>query len=181
LPTLHLPQLALITPQLSMIKIREAGADDLKSIQDIDQSLFGSESYPLFVLRQFLDISNGLLKVAEVEEEVIGYSIGHYNTETAEGWMLSLGVLPEYRGKEIGQKLSIHLIREIEEKGAAKIFLTVHPDNNPAIRTYQKLGFVKHQHKEDYYLDNSPRILMLRKPMPSGKGKSFSAQTQAQG
>lgn len=148
-----------------MIKIREAGPDDLRTIQDIDQSLFGSESYPLFVLRQFLDITNGLLKVAEVEEEVIGYSIGHFNTETSEGWMLSLAVLPEFRGKEIGQQLSSHLIREIEEKGADKIFLTVHPDNNPAIRTYEKLGFVRHQHKKDYYQDNSPRIVMLRKPI----------------
>lgn len=148
-----------------MIKIREAGPDDLRTIQDIDQSLFGSESYPLFVLRQFLDITNGLLKVAEVEEEVIGYSIGHFNTETSEGWMLSLAVLPEYRGKEIGQQLSSNLIREIEEKGADKIFLTVHPDNNPAIRTYEKLGFVRHQHKKDYYQDNSPRIVMLRKPI----------------
>lgn len=154
-----------------MIKIREAGPDDLRTIQAIDQSLFGSESYPLFVLRQFLDITNGLLKVAEVEEEVIGYSIGHYNTETAEGWMLSLAVLPEYRGKEIGRQLSDHLIREIEEKGADRIFLTVHPDNNPAIRTYEKLGFEKHQHKKDYYQDNSPRIVMLRKPMSAGNLK----------
>lgn len=152
-----------------MIKIREAGPDDLRTIQDIDQSLFGSESYPLFVLRQFLDITNGLLKVAEVEKEVIGYSIGHYNTETSEGWMLSLAVLPEYRGKEIGQQLSCHLIREIEEKGADKIFLTVHPDNNPAIKTYEKLGFVRHQHKKDYYQDNSPRIVMLRKPVSTQK------------
>lgn len=164
-----------------MIKIREAGPDDLKSIQDIDQSLFGSDSYPLFVLRQFLDITNGLLKVAEVEEEVIGYSIGHYNTETSEGWMLSLAVLPKFRGKEIGRKLSNHLIREIEGKGADRIFLTVHPDNSPAIRTYEKLGFVKHQHKNDYYQDNSPRIVMLREPVASGNIKPSLSTKQPKG
>ncbi|MCC9168291.1 GNAT family N-acetyltransferase [Pontibacter harenae] len=144
------------------LSIRKANLDDLLAIRKIDKHLFNYESYPVFVLRQFLDITNGLVKVAALAEETVGYTIGHYNQETAEAWVLSLGVMPGHRGKQIGQKLQQELLNDIAAKGASKITLTVHPENASAIRIYEKSGFVKTEAQQDYYLDGTPRLLMVK-------------------
>jgi [ribosomal protein S18]-alanine N-acetyltransferase len=61
-----------------MLIIRQAQLSDLRDVKAIDQLLFGADSYPLFVLRQFYDISGEYLLVAETESEVVGYMLAHY-------------------------------------------------------------------------------------------------------
>lgn len=146
-----------------MSKIRKAELSDLRAVKAIDQHLFGKDSYPLFVLRQYYDISSDLLKVAEVSGEIAGYILAHYDLQQAQGWLLSLGVLPEHRGSRIGERLMSACVAEMAARGAHKLMLTVHPDNTPGIRIYTRLGFEVREELADYYLDDSPRLLMSRK------------------
>ena len=140
--------------------IRTAEIEDLKQVKAIDQSLFKEDSYPVFALRQLLDITNGLMKVAVLEDKIVGYIIGHHNRDEQEAWFLSLGVLPHYRGNKIGEGLTVALTEDVAERGAKDIFLTVHPENKPGRSLYNKLGFKNHQTSEDYYLDGLPRLIM---------------------
>ncbi|GAB3201065.1 ribosomal-protein-alanine N-acetyltransferase [Pontibacter aydingkolensis] len=144
------------------LQIRPAQLQDLTAVKAVDELLFGQDTYPLFALRQLLDITGDLLLVAEFNESIIGYAIGHYNSETKTAWFLSLGVLPEFRGQSIGEKLIDSLIETVEAKGATAIYLTVDPVNKSGFRLYEKLGFVQHHSKHNYYLDGMPRIVMVR-------------------
>lgn len=142
------------------IRIQPATLADLKTVKHIDETLFGADTYPMFVLRQLYDITAGLLKVAVVENQVVGYAIAHLDHETGNAWFLSLGVLPNFRGRGIGELLTKTLLQEVSTKGANKALLTVHPDNQAGISIYKRLGFKEKSTTPDYYLDNTPRIVM---------------------
>ena len=144
------------------VTILPATVQHLKAVKAIDETLFGTDTYPLFALRQLLDIAGGLFKVAVVDEHIVGYAIGHYDSVSGDAWFLSLGVLPGYSGKGIGQELTSILIKEVEEKGAKRICLTVLPDNKYGIRLYERLGFVEDHLEDDYYGDGVARIIMVR-------------------
>lgn len=56
--------------------------------------------------------------------------------------VLSMAVLPEYRGQGIGTFLLNEMIRIARESGFTSLSLSVDP-NNPALRLYERHGFVK--------------------------------------
>jgi [ribosomal protein S18]-alanine N-acetyltransferase len=143
-----------------MLCIRNARLDELPTIKAIDQQLFGKESYPLFVLRQFYDTAPDYLLTAEYSGQVAGYMLAHYDSSRAVGWLLSLGVLPEQRGKRIGEKLMAACMARLEAQGATTLYLTVHPSNAAGIHIYSRLGFAVAEAFPDYYFDGTPRLLM---------------------
>lgn len=60
---------------------------------------------------------------------------------------LSIAVLPQYRGMGIGTALMSHLIEAVSQRAAA-ISLSVSA-SNPAMRLYQRCGFVEHSRERD--------------------------------
>ncbi|PYJ57928.1 MAG: GNAT family N-acetyltransferase [Verrucomicrobia bacterium] len=55
---------------------------------------------------------------------------------------LGMGVLREYRGQGIGQRLAERAIAQAKGIGLERIELDAYASNEPAIRLYEKLGFV---------------------------------------
>ncbi len=143
-----------------MIKIREAKIDELDKISELDKEAFEGIAYPQFVLRQFRDICQGYFLVAETpEHDIAGYILGHLDSKSKTGWILALAVSANHRKLGIGKELTEELITHLKEMDTQKIKLTVHPDNN-AIELYEKLGFVTVGREENYYGDNTPRLIM---------------------
>jgi [ribosomal protein S18]-alanine N-acetyltransferase len=64
---------------------------------------------------------------------------GYVDNETP---ILGIAMLPEYRGKGIGSLLLEGIMKEAKASGYKKISLSVDP-NNPALRLYERFGFVK--------------------------------------
>ncbi|TDU40494.1 ribosomal protein S18 acetylase RimI-like enzyme [Gelidibacter sediminis] len=154
-----------------MITLRKATLKDLESIHQIETLSFKDGSYPLFVLRQFFDISNEYFYVAEKHHRVVGYALGNHTKTLNQGWILSLGVHPDYRGQNIGKQLTEKLVEILEYNFSSEICLTVHPDNSSAIKIYEALGFENTKSYDAYYGKNEPRLLlkklMLTKPFNS--------------
>lgn len=145
-----------------MIEITQASIEDIPAVKIVDELSFSDDSYPTFVLRQFVDISSKYFLLAKNNNEVIGYVIGNLIKESNIGWVLSLGVHPKARGKNIGSTLTKALIDLIDESNCDGIYLTVHPNNVSAVRIYEKLGFKVIEKVSNYYLDNGDRLLMGR-------------------
>lgn len=146
-----------------MIIIEKAQLQDLDSILKIEQAVFKTDSYPPFVLRQLFDISGDYFVVAKENNTVLGYVLGGLNTKTKQGWVLSLGVGRNARGKGLGKLLMEKLIETLKEANTNKIALTVYPDNKPAIKIYKNLGFKGDKILDNYFLDNEKRIVMTLK------------------
>jgi ribosomal-protein-alanine N-acetyltransferase len=146
-----------------MITIQTVKAEDLKEVLALEQLVFNAGSYPAFVIRQLFDISNSLFIVAKENNKILGFAVGALNTNNQKAWVLSLGVHPEARGKQIGKKLTNKLVNLLKDENCLEICLTVHPDNAAAINIYKELGFKGETIIEDYFLENEKRIIMTLK------------------
>ena len=101
--------------------------------------------------------------VAEQDGKTVGAAwtriipaYGNIDDKTPE---LAISVLPEYRGKGIGTALMAYLFELLRERGYRRTALSVQ-QNNPAVRFYQRLGYVitdeklDHVGHEDYIMVN---------------------------
>src|SRR5439155_1190429 len=57
--------------------------------------------------------------------------------------VVALTVLEAYRRKGLGEALMRALLRGAAVGGLSEVWLSVRPDNTPAVRLYEKLGFVR--------------------------------------
>lgn len=146
-----------------MMIIRKARLEDLDSIHQIEMLSFNDGSYPKFVLRQLFDISQDYFLVAEEEDQVMGYALGNIIKNTHQGWVLSLGVHPEARGKKLGSLLTQQLMDILANGLSTEILLTVHPDNAAALKIYEALGFKATGTFDNYYNDHETRMVMKKK------------------
>ena len=73
---------------------------------------------------------------------------GYYDDQTPS---LSISFLPEFRGQGLGQQLVTAMLDLLKAKGYSSVSLSVSKDN-PALRFYQRLGFVKVEEREEDYL-----------------------------
>lgn len=90
---------------------------------------------------------NGLLLVAELNSEIIGYLMASIQDRTAlfkvNKWahIHDIFVEKNFRGRGIGRKLIKTTKRFFKKKGLKYLELEVHPKNTQAMRNYEKLGF----------------------------------------
>ncbi|MCL1868115.1 MAG: GNAT family N-acetyltransferase [Paludibacter sp.] len=82
--------------------------------------------------------------VAEQDEQIVGAAwtriisaYGYINDKTPE---LAISVLPNWRGKGIGNKMMKSLFDLLRERGYQQTSLSVQK-NNPAVRFYERLGY----------------------------------------
>ena len=92
---------------------------------------------------------------AEVDGRLVGAvwvrimkDYGYYDDQTPS---LSISFLPEFRGQGLGQQLMTAMLDLLKAKGYPSVSLSVSKDN-PALRFYQRLGFVKVEEREEDYL-----------------------------
>lgn len=92
---------------------------------------------------------------AEVDGRLVGAvwvrimkDYGYYDDQTPS---LSISFLPEFRGRGLGQQLVTAMLDLLKAKGYPGVSLSVSKDN-PALRFYQRLGFITVEEREDDYL-----------------------------
>ena len=73
---------------------------------------------------------------------------GYFDDQTPS---LSISFLPDFRGQGLGQQLVTAMLDLLKAKGYPSVSLSVSKDN-PAVRFYQRLGFVMVEEREDDYL-----------------------------
>ena len=146
----------------NFIKLKNVRREHLKEIAGIDQQAFGLMGYPLFVLRQFYDLFPNLFILAEDKNQnVLGYVLGGINYFNKSGWILSLATEKESKKKGIGRQLLFKLIDRFKDMDLCTIQLTVGPKNLAALNLYLNLGFKIKETVDDYYGDDSQRILLV--------------------
>lgn len=140
------------------MKIRGATEKDLSSLISIAQESFPVPWSPKSFLEEF-ENSNSLVKVAEINGELVGFLILRIIQDEAE--VLYLAVKPSHRGKGIATELLRSALRGI--KGSVKsCFLEVRVSNTTAINLYKKLNFKVIGVRKSYYLKPEEDALLMR-------------------
>mmetsp|Transcript_7148 Transcript_7148/g.14337 ORF Transcript_7148/g.14337 Transcript_7148/m.14337 type:complete len:177 (+) Transcript_7148:134-664(+) len=117
--------------------------------------------------------NKGIAKLAYFKDVMVGAAC--CRLEERDGkvmlYVMTLAVLPAYRGRSIGSKLLDFMIEKAKELGAAGIFLHVWTENKEGIEFYRKkFDFEEKETIEGYYkrLD-PPNCLILEKIFPTAE------------
>lgn len=82
--------------------------------------------------------------------------------------IVTIAVLPAWRGRSIGEWLLLALLSLGRSKGAAEAILEVRADNHIAQCLYQKLNFVQIGYRRRYYADKEDALVMSLENLNTG-------------
>src|SRR5271166_5689252 len=117
----------------SMTEIRKVQSADFADLLELEERCFSFQSYPDFVLRQFLDAASQAFFVALCGSDLAGYVLGIAAKGSTQAWVLSMATSPDYRRRGIGILLMQRILDEFHEFGTTAITLHVAPSNKAAI------------------------------------------------
>jgi len=96
-----------------------------------------------------LDIPGTLLQILSIAEEPAAFSL--YRIVMDEAEILTLGTLPEFRGKGIAAHLLFSGSEKLKVSGVCCLYLEVGSRNLAAQRLYTKQGFKEIGRRRNYY------------------------------
>ena len=99
--------------------------------------------------------------IAEADGQVVGYA-GFWHIMD-EGHITNVAVKSTFRGQGIGESLMRALMEETKKEQIEAVTLEVRVSNAPAIRLYEKMGFVGVGVRPGYYPDGEGAVIMWHK------------------
>lgn len=109
--------------------------------------------------RNELSNPSSVFLVALLAGSVVGYG-GIWNL-VDEAHVTTIMVNPEVRRQGLGGRLMNALLEEAEDAGMTCSTLEVRAGNQPAIRLYEKIGYVRTAVRKRYYPDNSEDAVVM--------------------
>lgn len=134
--------------------------DHLEQIAELEKQCF-SDPWSLRSITSELNNPLSLWIVAESDGTVAGY-VGSQSV-LGEADMMNLAVSPLFRRQGVASGLVEALIKHLKERDVHVLVLEVRASNEPAIRLYEKYGFVQVGRRPNYYAHPKEDALILRK------------------
>ncbi len=157
-----LPKLAAIKG----VKFRDGGIDDVDELIRIDRECFPDTPMPTPMLRRAIERGDRVL-VAEADGRVAGYALCR-TLDDGGGYLWVLAVSGEYRGRGIGEALTVRVAKKLFAEGAERLDLKTEDDNAESIRLYVRLGFKQTIAGRDYIRPTDPRAITRIKKTSEG-------------
>ena len=98
---------------------------------------------------------------AEAGEEITGFVALRLAGGVCE--ILNVAVAPQHCRQGIGQQLLLRALAWVREHGGEEITLEVAATNSPAVRLYQKVGFVQVGVRKKFYSGNEDALILKLK------------------
>ena len=134
-----------------MITYRVANAFDLPVFVSLDKDLFPYSPWSASQYKEeFSSPTRHFVVALNEQQSIIGYA-GVFAPGQAEADILTVGVVPEYRGKGIAKELIALLTDWANAQGSTAMMLEVKTDNYEAIGLYESLGYLKLNVRKDYF------------------------------
>lgn len=143
--------------------ISAARPGDLDEILTLEEAGFElAQRWSREAWRAELDNADRLVLVRhDARGVVVGVATFSLAADMAD--LLRVIVAPDSRGRGIGGSLVRAGMEWAKAVGADRMLLEVRPDNTPAVRTYQKLGFATLDRRRDYYGSGVDALVMAVK------------------
>jgi ribosomal-protein-alanine N-acetyltransferase len=145
------------------IEIKAMSLEDIEQVCEIEKLSFSMpwsrESFESEISK------NNLARyiVAKTDEKITAY--GGMWIILDEAHITNIAVHPEYRGRKIGEKLVMALLKAAKKNKAASITLEVRESNVAARNLYKKLGFKDSGVRKGYYADTSEDAIIMWKDL----------------
>lgn len=142
------------------LAIRSAKPEEIEHLRAFEQAIIAAErpydetlkpdpiSY--YDLGALIASEDAEVAVAVMEGRLVGSGYAKkklsrpYTSPKYHAFIGFMYVHPDFRGQSINRKVLEHLYGWARAQGLFEVRLTVYPDNEPAMRAYEKAGFVPH-------------------------------------
>ena len=136
-----------------MITYRQPIALDIPVLATYEKELF---PYSPWSTSQFKEELAGIpmtrfMSVAEDQNTIVGYCGVFVPAPGVEADILTVAVLPAYRRKGIAREFMSQIEAWAATREASAMMLEVELSNEPAIKLYESLGYMKISVRMDYY------------------------------
>jgi ribosomal-protein-alanine N-acetyltransferase len=132
------------------VRTRTAGIEELPMIQRIENDCFQEERYSTEVLAEMLD-EEGFETILVEEDEPMGSATVNYRDDLVAAQLVSIAVLPRFRGKGVAKALLAEAEARVRKRGADRMVLQVGVTNVAALNLYLHQGYVLEGVIGDYY------------------------------
>jgi [ribosomal protein S18]-alanine N-acetyltransferase len=132
------------------VLIRPMRGSDIEPVSKIERQSFSTAWSTQAYITELANPA-AIYLVAVVGERVVGY--GGQWVIMDEAHITTIAVLPEVRGRRIGERLLNEMLNVARRKGASRATLEVRERNEVAQRLYAKYGFVRAAARKNYYSD----------------------------
>jgi ribosomal protein S18 acetylase RimI-like enzyme len=149
------------------VRFRDGTLKDLDEIVRIDDECFPATPISTAAMRANLKGGEQVL-MATVGSRNAGFALFRPIDEDGSGYLSVLAVSDDFRGRGIGEALTVRVAKRLFSEGAQTLDLRTDEDNTPAIRLYVKLGFRQTQAGRDYARPLDPRAITRLKKANEG-------------
>jgi [ribosomal protein S18]-alanine N-acetyltransferase len=147
---------------------------DMEKLLAIERACFGRDAYDRNLFAEYRRICGALFLIVEGAQPgargaagipvPLGYSIACIcRRKPGLASLISIGVVPEARGRGAASLLLSGSIRRLKMRGVDRLTLVVRKSNLGAIRFYERHGFTRLRRSPRYYEDGEDGILMRRR------------------
>jgi ribosomal protein S18 acetylase RimI-like enzyme len=134
------------------IKIRQVEIDDIADVYHLGEEVFKAQEVPNmyrtwdeFEVVSLFNSDTEYCLVADIEDQIIGFALGTTITKSHSAWkygyLIWLGVSPEYQRMGIAEKLFRKFKDIMLKQGVRMLIVDTPAENLPALHFFRDLGF----------------------------------------
>lgn len=132
---------------------------DLSALRHLEVVCFPLDAWPLWDLIGILTLPAVIRLKAVIDGQMVGFIAGDIRNSENLAWIATVGVLPEYRRRGIGEALVLACEQRLE---VPEVRLCVRTSNHEAIHLYLRLGYQKAGFWPRYYQDGEDALVMSK-------------------
>lgn len=141
------------------VTFRKMTVDDIDAVYDIETKSFSLPWTKEAFFYEMIDNEHAYYVIAETEKGIVGYC-GMWLVMD-ESHVTNIAILPDERGKKLGERLMKAAMEIAKEQGAVLMTLEARVSNHVAQNLYRKLGFKNGGIRKRYYSDNYEDALVM--------------------
>lgn len=143
----------------SEVTIRKMTIEDVEQVFEIEKLSFTLPWTKDSFYYEMTTNENAYYVVAETEQGIAGYC-GMWLV-LDEAHVTNIAILPDERGKKLGERLMRAAMEAAKGQGAVLMTLEARVSNEPALNLYRKLGFKNGGIRKRYYTDNFEDAIVM--------------------
>jgi ribosomal protein S18 acetylase RimI-like enzyme len=144
----------------SIYSIQTSNWRDLFALSALEKECFDQDAWPLLELMGVLTFPGVVRLRAVIAGEMVGFIAGDPRRSEKTGWILTLGVLPNWRR----QGIAFDLLSTCEKQmGMPLVKLTVRRNNLAAICLYEKMGYQQMDIWSRYYRNGEDGLVLEKR------------------
>ncbi len=154
-----------MTGEQAQAGLRQMTAEDLDQVIELEDELFGSDSWTREMLVSELEQQPATRHylVADDAGRIAGYA--GLLASGQQGDVLTIGVASDWQGHGIGTALLRALLSEAGRRGCREVFLEVRTDNHRAQDLYRRHEFTEIGIRRGYYQPSGADALVMRRDL----------------